>query len=72
MKIWMIAGIAIAGLGVFIMIRGLSYDSQRSVVRVGDFRASVEERRVVPAWVGGLAILGGLVLVGVGVRRQRA
>jgi hypothetical protein len=72
MKIWMIAGIAIAGLGVFIMIRGLSYDSQRSVVRVGDFRASVEQRRVVPAWVGGLAILGGLVLVGVGVRRQRA
>ncbi len=72
MKTWRIVGIALACLGAFILIRGLNYGTQRSVMRVGDLQASVEEQRAVPSWVGGVAILGGLLLVGVGLRRQRA
>lgn len=71
MKPQLIAGIILAGVGAFIVLRGVTYGSQRSVMRVGDLEASVEERRAIPTWVGGVAIVGGLVLVVAGVRRRR-
>ena len=71
MKWQMLAGIILAGLGAFIVLRGLSYGSGRSVVRVGDFQASVEEQRAIPTWVGGVAIVAGLLLVGASSVRRR-
>jgi drug/metabolite transporter (DMT)-like permease len=68
MKPQMVLGIVLAGVGAFIVLRGLNYGSDRSVMRVGEFSASVETRRAVPIWVGGVAIVGGLLLVGAGVR----
>jgi hypothetical protein len=70
MKPQMILGIVLAGVGAFIVLRGLNYGSDRSVMRVGEFQASVETRRAVPVWVGGVAIVGGLLLVGASVRRR--
>jgi len=73
MKPQMMLGIVLAGVGAFIVLRGLNYGSDRSVMRVGEFQASVETRRAVPMWVGGVAIVGGLLLVGASVgRRGRA
>lgn len=71
MKPQLILGIVLAGLGAFVLLRGLTFGSQRSVMRVGDIQASVEERRAVPPWVGGVALVGGLVMVGAGLRRRR-
>lgn len=71
MKPQMILGIVLVGLGAFILLRGLSYGSGRSVVRVGDFQASVEEQRAIPAWVGGVALVAGLLLVGAGSVKRR-
>ena len=71
MKWQMIAGIVLAGLGAFIVLRGLSYGSGRTTMRVGDFQASVQEQRAIPTWVGGVAIVGGLLLVGASVGRRR-
>jgi drug/metabolite transporter (DMT)-like permease len=71
MKWQMLAGIILAGLGAFIVLRGLSYGSGRSVVRVGDFQASVEEQRAIPTWAGGVAIVAGLLLVGASTVRRR-
>lgn len=71
MKPQVIIGIILAGLGVFILLRGLDYGSGRDSMRMGDFQVSVESRRSVPPWVGGVAIVGGLLLVGSGVRRRR-
>jgi hypothetical protein len=71
MKPQVILGIVLVGLGAFIVLRGLSYGSGRSVVRVGDFQASVEEQRAIPVWVGGVAFVGGLLLVGVGFGSRR-
>lgn len=71
MKPQLLLGIIIAGLGAFIVLRGFNYGSQRSVVKVGDFQASVHEERAVPTWVGGVAIVGGLLLVGAGLRGRR-
>lgn len=70
MKVYAIAGIALVVLGAFVLFRGLSYGSQRSTMRIGDVQVSAEQRQVVPTWVGGVAIAGGLLLmVGMGRRR---
>ena len=71
MRPQLIVGILLAVLGAFIVFRGLDYGSQRSVIRVGDYQASVQSRRSVPVWVGALAIVGGVLLVGAGVRGRR-
>ena len=72
MKPLSIAGMVLAALGAFILLKGLSYGSQRSVMRVGDLQVSAESQRVVPTWVGWIAIVGGAALIGAGVRRRRA
>ena len=71
MKPQVILGIVLVGLGAFIVLRGLSYGSERSVMRVGDFQASVETRRAIPIWVGGVAVVAGLLLVGAGSVKRR-
>lgn len=70
MKPLTIAGIVIVVLGAFVLVKGLSYTSQSSVLKVGDLQVSAEERHMIPAWVGGVAIVGGLVLVGAGLGRR--
>jgi uncharacterized cupredoxin-like copper-binding protein len=70
MKPQLMVGILLAVLGAFIVFRGLSYGSQHSVIQIGDVKASMEARRSVPTWVGGIAIVGGVLLIGTGVRRR--
>ncbi len=65
-----IAGLLLVVLGGFVLLRGLSFTSQKSVLKVGDFQASVEERRDVPAWAGAVAVAGGIVLLIAGSRRR--
>ncbi|HMA43847.1 MAG TPA: hypothetical protein VKO86_07515 [Gemmatimonadales bacterium] len=71
MKPLVIAGIVIAGLGAFALVKGLTYRSQSNVLKVGDLQVTAEEHRLVPPWVGGVALVGGLVLIGAGVRGRR-
>lgn len=70
MKGLTLAGILVAAVGVFILVRGLSYKSSDTVLEVGGLKASVEERRSVPTWVGVAAIVGGIVMVGAGARKK--
>jgi hypothetical protein len=70
MKPQVIVGILLLVLGGFIVFRGLNYGSQQSVIQVGEMRASVEARRTIPTWVGAVAIVGGVLLVGAGLRRR--
>lgn len=65
-----IAGLLLLAVGGFILVRGLNYTADRSVIKVGEFEASLEERRAVPAWAGGLAAAAGLVLLVAGSRRR--
>ena len=71
MKPQLIAGILLVVLGAFIVFRGMGYGSEHSVIQVGDMKASVDARRSVPTWVGGVAIVGGVLLIGAGVRRRQ-
>ena len=70
MKGLTLAGILVAAVGVFILVRGLTYKSSDTVLEVGGLKASVEERRSVPTWIGIVAIAGGLVMVGAGARKK--
>jgi hypothetical protein len=64
------AGLLLLVLGGVVLLHGLSFTSQKSVLKVGDFQASVEERRDVPTWAGALAVAGGVVLLIAGSRRR--
>ena len=63
-------GIVLLALGAFIIFRGASYKSKDEVLRVGDLKASVEEKHAAPTWVGGAAIVAGVVLLAAGMRRR--
>ena len=65
-----IAGLVLLVLGGFVLLRGFSFTSQKSVFKVGDFQASVEERREVPPWLGAVAVAGGIALLLAGTRRR--
>jgi len=63
-----IGGIVLLLIGAFIAFRGLTYRSDRSVLKVGDLEAKVQERHAIPAWVGGVLVAGGLAMVMAGAR----
>jgi hypothetical protein len=65
-----IVGIVLLVLGAFVLFRGLSFTSKRDVVKVGDLKASVDEKHTVPTWVGGVALVAGLGLVVAGVGKR--
>jgi hypothetical protein len=70
MKGMVLAGILVAAVGVYILVRGLNVTTSDTVLEVGGLKASVEQKRAVPSWVGVAAIVGGLVLVGAGARKR--
>ena len=72
MKPWLFAGLVVAALGAFVLTRGISYPSHRSSMRVGGFEASVQEQRAIPRWVGVVAVAGGALMIGAGLRGRKA
>jgi hypothetical protein len=40
------------------------------VLNVGDVRLEAEQKKAVPTWVGGVAIVAGVVLIAAGMRRR--
>lgn len=70
MKPLSLVGILLLVLGAFIVFRGATYKSRDEVLKVGDLKASVEEKRAVPTWVGGVAIVAGIVLLAAGMKRR--
>jgi hypothetical protein len=67
-----LGGIVLLLIGGFVAFRGLSYRSDRSVLKIGDVEAKVEERKAIPTWVGGVLILGGIAMLVAGARGSRS
>jgi drug/metabolite transporter (DMT)-like permease len=68
MRIGTVLGAALLVLGAFIAVRGLNYTRNRSVLKIGDLEAKVEEQRAIPAWVGGALALAGIGLIAYSAR----
>lgn len=63
-------GILLLAAGAFILFRGATYSDREEVLKVGDVKASVESKKAVPTWVGGVAIVAGIVLLASGMRKR--
>jgi uncharacterized membrane protein HdeD (DUF308 family) len=63
-------GVVLLVLGAFVIFRGVSYPDRKEVLKVGDVKASVESKKTVPTWAGGVAIVAGLVLLASGMKRR--
>ena len=70
MRPLIIVGIAIIGLGAFVLLRGASFTSRHDVIKVGDLKVTASEQQTVPPWVGGVAILAGAALIAAGARKR--
>jgi hypothetical protein len=65
-----LVGIILVVIGAFILFRGVTYKSKDEVFKVGDLKASVEQKRAVPTWAGGVALVAGIVLLAGGMKRR--
>jgi len=73
MKPILLVGILLIVLGgLALAYQGFSYTHQKSVLDVGPIHATAEEHEHVsiPPIVGGLALVGGIVLVAAGARKN--
>ena len=66
-----LAGIALICLGAFLLIRGGTFTTRRDVLEVGDVKLTANEKQTIPHWVGGVAIIAGVVVMAAGMRQRR-
>ncbi len=65
-----LAGLALVAVGLFVAVRGASYRADRSVLRVGELEATIQEERAVPPWAGAVGVVAGVLLI-LADRRRR-
>lgn len=70
MKVTQIIGAVLIAAGVFVLIKGASYPTDKSLFRVGNVEATVQEHHAIPPWVGGVGIAVGVILVVVGIGKR--
>lgn len=71
MRTLQILGAVLVAAGLFLIIRPPTYPHQESVFKLGDLEATVQDKRTLPGWVGGVLLGAGCVLVIVGMKRSR-
>jgi hypothetical protein len=70
MRPLILIGILILGLGAFVLVRGGTFTTEREVASVGSLEITADEQQTIPAWLGGVAVVAGLVLIGVGAQKR--
>jgi uncharacterized membrane protein HdeD (DUF308 family) len=73
MKTATLVGIALLVVGVLALAyQGITYTTREKVVDIGPIKASVEKQKTIPLppVLGGLALVGGVVLIAVGARSR--
>lgn len=55
--------------GLFVLIKSPSYSSEKSVLKIGEVEAKVSQEHAIPPWLGGAAVVAGVVLIVVGARK---
>jgi drug/metabolite transporter (DMT)-like permease len=70
MRILQVLGVVLILGGLFILINGASYSSDKSLFKIGDVEAKVSQDHAIPPWAGGAALVAGVVLLVAGVRKK--
>lgn len=70
MRVALISGAALAAVGAFLLLVGVSYTREESFFKVGEFEAKMQQEHRVPDWIGGVALGAGLVLFAVGLKKR--
>jgi uncharacterized membrane protein HdeD (DUF308 family) len=73
MKLAVVIGIVLIVLGVVALVMGgITYTTQETVLEVGPLKAQAEKEKTIPLppLLGAIALVGGIILVVVGVRRR--
>jgi uncharacterized membrane protein len=69
MRILQIVGLLLIAGGLFVLIKSPSYSSDKSLLKIGNVEAKVEQQHPIPPWVGGGVIAAGVLLLVVGARK---
>jgi hypothetical protein len=64
-----VVGAVLIVLGAWVLFGGLSFTKDETVLQIGGLKAEVQRDEPVPQWAGLAAVVAGLVLVGVGLKR---
>jgi uncharacterized membrane protein len=67
-----LVGIALIVLGIVAFAyQGITYTSREKIIDIGPFQATADTQKTIPLspLLGGLALVGGIVLVGVGAKK---
>ena len=70
MKLQRVIGVLLIVAGVFVLWKRPTYATREDVVRIGDFKASVDERQAVPPWLGVAGVAAGVILLLVAERKR--
>jgi hypothetical protein len=70
MRPLLLLGIALIGLGAFVLLRGASFTKRDEVLKVGDVKVTADSRQAVPAWAGVIGIVAGVACIAAGARRR--
>jgi uncharacterized membrane protein len=68
----MLVGVALIVLGIVAFAyQGITYTSREKIIDIGPFQATADTQKTIPLspLLGGLALVGGIVLVVVGAKK---
>jgi hypothetical protein len=67
--VYLVIGALLVVLGGWALFGGLSFSKNDTVLQIGGLKAEVQREQPVPQWAGVAAVVAGLVLVGIGLKR---
>ena len=67
--VYLVIGALLVVLGGWALFGGLSFSKNDTVLQIGGLKAEVQRKEPVPQWAGVAAVVAGLVLVGIGLKR---
>jgi hypothetical protein len=69
MRVLQVLGAILILGGLFVLIKSPSYSSDKSVLKIGSVEAKVSQQQSIPPWVGGVAVVAGVVFIVIGARK---
>jgi hypothetical protein len=67
--LYAVIGAVLIVVGAVVLLQGVSFSKNETVLQIGGLKAQVKRDEPVPAWAGIAAVVAGLVLVGIGMKR---